>query len=188
MEKSDLEVLERKLASLKAEMGLAPQKVNIYNGYRNDEWYEVILKDQTVEQAYDTIIENLKHPTFSYEKDCALRVYEKMYGVKFQSKERSTIDELAAENARLKAELVAKQAVAKLEVIPEPHVDEPLDENDILEEEHAIAFADFPKGMNKAEFRTYYFAWFEKSQGGKPAPVVWGRAWKKYNPENENPA
>lgn len=162
--------------------------MSIYGGYRNDEWYANLLKKMNKDEAYDVIIDNLKNPTFIYEKDCALRVYEKMYGVPFQSKERSAIDILAAENAKLKAELAAKK-VAPIEVVPvESTVVEPIKEADVIGEEPKVEFVDFPKGMNKAEFRTYYFAWFEKSQGTSPAPVVWGRAWKKYNPENENPA
>lgn len=167
----------------------------IYGGYRNDEWYDNLFKKMSKEDAYEAVVENLKNPTFLYEKDSALRVYKKVFGVEFKSKELNTIDVLSAENAKLRAELAVKGLPVQNENLPFHTVDEPLEEKDILDEEddmldekHEIAFVDFPKGMSKAAFRTFYFDWFKKTQGSEPAPVVWGRAWKKYNPAHEDQA
>jgi hypothetical protein len=154
---------------------MAEKKQGIYGGYRNDMFYENFYKNKTAEQAYDATMEYLKKPTFNFEKDCALRAYLKVYGIKFQSSEQRQIEAQAEEIEKLKAQIAAK------EVKPVEQIEE------LTKETENIAPKDFPKGMDKEAFRAFYIPWYEKSQGIKPTGLIWSRAWATYQ-KNETPA
>ena len=144
---------------------------SIYGNYRNDLWYEYYFKLMPLEQAYTAVIENLKHPTFGHEKECAMRVFEKTYGVPFQSPERRTIESLEAENAKLRAAVEEVKSKPAEDIKDQPAQSANLD--------------DFPKGMEKEAFKEFFNATYEKSQGVKPSGLIWGRAWKKYSKVEE---
>ena len=157
---------------------MADKKVSIYGGYRNNVWYETILKDATADEAYATILENLKHPTFLHEKDCALDVYTKKYG-KFQSKEQQVIESQAEEIARLRKQVEAASTVIVNTLQEEP--EKPADKSTEI-----ISPENFPKNMDKESFKSLYAVWYEKSQGIKPHWQIWGKAWRKYQGDQES--
>lgn len=81
---------------------MAKKKDVIYGGYRNEAFYENFYKNMNAEDAYKETMVYLAKPTFKFEKDCAMKVYEKLFG-KFQSVETKKIDNQEVEIERLKA-------------------------------------------------------------------------------------
>jgi len=146
-----------------------PQPLN--GDYRNRLWYEHALKGKTADEAYDIIATNLKNPSFKFESDNALAVYRELYKVPFQSRGEREKLSLEAENAELKRRL------AEAEAAKAPVTDKKTDK--------AIDFSEFPVGMDKEAFKVFFTDWYTKSQGVAPFQAAWGKAWKKYNKEDE---
>jgi hypothetical protein len=146
-----------------------PQQLN--GQYRNRMWYRHLFKGKSMDEASDLVAANLKKQTFAHERECAEDVYYEVYGTKFQTRAERTMATIEAENAALKAKLAELEAVK----IPET----------VKDDGKTIDFSEFPDGMDKEAFKVFFYEWFEKSQGKQPAPVVFGKAWKNYNKENE---
>jgi hypothetical protein len=142
-----------------------PQPLN--GQYRNRMWYRHILKGKPIDEASEIIAANIKKKSFSHEQECAEDVFYEIYGVKFQTKAERNMATIEAENVELKKKLAELEAAKS------------------TEEKTVIDFTDFPVGMDKEAFKTFFFDWFETSQGKKPSPVTYGKAWKNYNKENE---
>ncbi len=148
-----------------------PQQLN--GQYRNRMWYRHVLKGKTLDEASDIVAANLKKKSFAHEKECAEDVYYEIFGVPFQTRAERSIATIEAENAALKAKLAELETVKIKETVKD--------------DGKTIDFSEFPTGMDKAAFKVFFCEWFEKSQGKQPAPVVFGKAWKNYNGENEEP-
>jgi hypothetical protein len=142
-----------------------PQPLN--GQYRNRMWYRHVLKGRDIDWATDYIAEHVKHKSFAHEQECAEDVFYEIFGVKFQTKAERNMATIEAENAELKKKLAELEAAKS------------------TEDKTVIDFTDFPAGMDKDAFKTFFFDWFETSQGKKPSPVTYGKAWKNYNKENE---
>lgn len=145
-----------------------PQPLN--GGYRNQRWYRHIFNGKSAEEAYDLVVINLKNPSYKFEPEAALDVYQEVYGVPFQSREERAKDTLEKQNEEL------RKKIAELEAA-KPKVTD--DSNQTIE------FEDFPTGMDKEAFKVFYTDWFTVSQGHAPDGPTWGRAWKRYNKANE---
>lgn len=145
-----------------------PQPLN--GSYRNQAWYRHILKGKNVDEAYAIVVTNLKTKSFAHEADCAMAVWQEIFGVPFQSREERKIDALAVENAELRRKL------AELEAAKTPVTDST---------GSAIQPEDWPKDMDKEKFKEFYTEWYTKSQGVAPTPLVWGKAWAKYQRDND---
>ena len=148
------------------------KKLNFDCNYRGDVYYRHYFTTVGAEAAYDAVIENLKHKTHAFEDEVAIRLYEEIYQRPFQSKEERKLTAVELENERLKKEVEElrkrKGSVA----------------NETTKDNVTIDPAEFPKGMDKDKFKEFFVAWYEKSQGIKPEPLVLARAYKKYMKEN----
>jgi hypothetical protein len=152
---------------------------SIYGGYRNEAFYENFYKDKTAEQAYRETVLYLAKPTFKFEKDCAMKVYEAKYG-EFKSAETKKIDDQAVEIERLKAIIAAAPPPAPV-APPEP----PSDPLPSESPPPPLDFKDFPRGMDKDTFKCFFFPWFQQSQCIVPSNVHYGKAWKEYQKNGE---
>lgn len=159
---------------------MAEKKELIYGAYRNEAFYENFYKGKSAAQAYVDTAEYLKKPTFRFEKDCALKVYMKVYGIKFQSSEQRQIESQAEEITRLRAELEARTGSEKV-------TDDAETVNETGNESDVVIPTDFPKGMDKDAFKEFYVAQYKKIKYKTPHWTVWDKAWKNYK-KNEVPA
>lgn len=144
-----------------------PQPLN--GGYRNRMWYRHVLKDKDIDTATDIITNNLKQKTFAFEADCAKDVFYEIFNTPYVPRAERAKLALEAENLELKKKLAELEAARVTNSEKKP-----------------IDFSEFPPNMNKDEFKEFFFTWYEQSQGTKPAPVIYGKAWKNYSKTDES--
>lgn len=148
-------------------------------GYRGTIWYKHIFSKIGPDEAYDLVVKNIKTKTFSYEPEIAVKTYEEVYGIKFQSKEEKAVAVLKDEASRLKAEVEALKAQkVSLGAEPEPQTKEP--------ENVENSFSTIP-GLTQDQFKEAYYAWYVKKNGRKPTGGEYMKAWRQYeNPGVDN--
>lgn len=166
------EIIEKAKRLAEREKIVKEQPIN--GNYRNVLYYQNVFKQVGAEEAYNIVATNIKNKTFKYEVEVAIREYEKFYGVPFMSKEERKANETESELERVKKELEEMKAV-KAEVA----------KTVVDEEKKAIDPTDFPTGMDKEAFKTFFIEWFTKSQGVAPTKFQWGKAYAKYAKDNE---
>ena len=142
--------------------------------YRNKLYYANVFKQVSVDEAFEIVARNIKKPTFKYEVGIALETFKDFYGVPFMSKEERKLSEAEIENERLRKENEELKA-AKAEVA----------KTAVDEEKKAIDVSEFPTGMDRETFKTFFAEWFTKSQGVKPNGGQQTKGWNMYLKKNE---
>ena len=161
-------LIEEAAKGVEAKRRTKPQPLN--GSYRGQAWYRHIFKGRSADEAYNMVVINLKNPTYRFEPEAALTVYQEVYNVPFQSREERAQTELEKQNEALRLKVAALEALT-------PKVTD--------DSGKTVEFEDFPISMDKEAFKAFYTDWFTKSQGHAPDSLTWGRAWKKYNKINE---
>jgi len=171
IDKSIGDILEDAAKRVKSQKAPKPQPIS--GNYRNRLFYNNLFKDMEMDEAYDVVVKNLKKKTFAHEPECALLEYELKFGT-FQSREERKQIAVEVENEALRKRIAELEAAKP----PVPPV--------VDSEDKAIDVEDFPKGMDKEQYKAFFTEWHIKSQGHTPVPMAIGKAFAKYIKENEN--
>jgi len=143
-------------------------------GYRGERWYRHLFSKMGAEDAYDIVVKNIRTKTFSFEPEIAIRLYEEIYGVKFQSKDERNVAAMRSEAERLRAEVEALKA---LKTALGGKEDEPPAGEDVGVDK----FSTIP-GLTQDQFKEAYYAWYHKNNGRKPTGGETMKAWREYAP------
>ena len=166
------EIIERARQLKKREEVVKQQPID--GNYRGTLYYQNVFKQVGADEAFDIVALNIKNKTFKYEVEVAIKEYEKAYGIPFLSREERKANEAELEIERLRKENEELKA-AKAEVA----------KTAVDEEKKVIDHSEWPKGMDKETFKTFFTEWFTKSQGVAPTKFQWGKAYAKYVKDNE---
>lgn len=131
--------------------------------YQNKKYYLRRFTEFTADEAYDFVMESCKRPSFDLEFQCAKGAWEEFYKDKFQSPQERKI-------AKLESKVKEFEGGGA----------EPPEEKEAPADEKANETEEAPVGMSKEEFRDWFREKERKIGNPPPAPLVWGRAYKKY--------